>query len=156
MMNAAITFESKLEKSNMIKLSLINSYVRGFRIYVMSICMLMGLMFAIFLHDYFLIIFLVALFLFYFILISVTYSSKKNQNLYLTRQYVFSNENVAITSSLSQENLKWEVFTKWRKVGDNYLLYPSSIAAIVIPQNDIPAQQINDFENLLREKIKVR
>lgn len=68
------------------------------------------------------------------------------------RRYIFRDDDVFVESPTAEQVIKWEGFKGWGKLSGCYCLtYLSGM--FIIPEGDIPADKIQDFENILREKI---
>ena len=61
--------------------------------------------------------FLFVVFLIHAIVITYNVFSSKNRNMFRTVRYFFNDENVTVSSSISEGTVKWEVFIKWKRVG---------------------------------------
>ncbi|MFC1971952.1 YcxB family protein [Chloroflexota bacterium] len=79
--------------------------------------------------------------------------SSKNRNFFLTRRFIFSDEDVSSTTPLSQGVVKWDAFIKWKKIAGFYVIYLSSESFLAIHKSHIPVQDIPAFEELLQNKI---
>ena len=80
-------------------------------------------------------------------------NSPESRNFYLPIHYVFKNDDISVKSQIGNEVMKWDAFVKWRKFGQHYLLFYNMISFTCIPREQIPPENINDFEKLLSEKI---
>jgi hypothetical protein len=80
--------------------------------------------------------------------------SSKNSNYFLPNQLTFDEHVISHISPLGKGILKWEAFKSWKKIAGCYVLFPSRLTFIAVPQSTIAAQDITTFESLLRNNIK--
>ena len=89
-----------------------------------------------------------------FLFILYNIYTKKNRNYYLPAKYAFHEDGVFVTTPISEETYKWEVFIRWKKLGNYYLLWVSSRNFMVIPRSALKPEDVSEFEVFLHDNIK--
>jgi hypothetical protein len=87
---------------------------------------------------------------------AIFYTTHKrvNRHYFMPKEYHFNNQGVFVKTPVGDQQLKWEQFTRWKKLSDFFVMYLSAHSFIAIPQSDIPPDQLQDFVSILVKHIR--
>lgn len=87
-------------------------------------------------------------------MLSQFFWSKNSKFFFMKRHFTFCDEDIVFKVSTLEYIYKWEAFKEWKEIANCYVLSFPNGKKVIIPIADVPAEEIQAFENLLRQKIE--